>query len=134
MLLMLHTLMEHIDDTLDLMITRSSDDFIYDSFVSDLISDYIALISVVRAHKPPLLKKTISCRCFSAVDADELASNISRSPLVCNPASTIVGLLLQYKSAVTTALAPMKTKTRIEGPSSPWFSREIAAARCRKLE
>ena len=48
----------HIDGhTLDLVITRSSDDFIYDSFVSDLISDHFAVISVVRAHKPLLLKK-----------------------------------------------------------------------------
>jgi hypothetical protein len=38
----------HIDGhTLDLVITRSSDDFIYDSFVSDLISDHFAVISVV---------------------------------------------------------------------------------------
>ena len=130
----------HIDGhTLDLVITRSSDDFIYDSFVSDLISDHFAVISVVRAHKPLLLKKKISYRCFSAVDADELASDISRSPLVCNPASTIDGLLLQYETAVTAALdrlAPMKTKIRIERPSSPWFSGDIAAARrrCRKLE
>ena len=48
----------HIDGhTLDLVITRCSDDFIYDSFVSDLISDHFAVISVVRAHKPLLLKK-----------------------------------------------------------------------------
>lgn len=130
----------HIDGhTLDLVITRSSDDFIYDSFVSDLISDHFAVISVVRAHKPLLLKKKISYRCFSVVDADELASDISRSPLVCNPASTIDGLLLQYNAAVTAGLdrlAPMKTKMCIVRPSSPWFSGEISAARrrCRKLE
>jgi hypothetical protein len=78
--------------------------------------------------------------CFSAIDADELiGSDISRSPLVCNPASTIDGLLLQYEAAVTATLnrlAPMKTKMRIERQSIPWFSEEIVAARCRcrKLE
>ena len=130
----------HIDGhTLDLVITRSSDDFIYDSFVSDLISDHFAVISVVRAHKPLLLKKKISYRCFSAIDADELASDISQSSLVCIPASSMDGLLLQYEAAVTVALdrlAPMKTKMSIGRPSSPWFSGDIVAARCRcrKLE
>jgi hypothetical protein len=40
----------HIDGhNLDLVITRSFDDFICDSFVSDLISDLFAVISVVKA-------------------------------------------------------------------------------------
>ncbi|EFX68894.1 hypothetical protein DAPPUDRAFT_114159 [Daphnia pulex] len=40
----------HIDGhTLDLVITRSSDDFIYDSFVSDFISDHFPVISVYNA-------------------------------------------------------------------------------------
>jgi hypothetical protein len=105
--------------------------------VSDLISDHFAVISVVRAHKP--IEEKILYRCFSAIDADELAIDISRFPLVCIPASSIGGLLLQYEAAVTAALdrlAPMKTKMSIERPSSPWFSGDIVAARCRcrKLE
>ena len=77
------------------------------------------------------MKKKISYRGFSAIDADELASDISQSPLVCIPASSIDGLLLQYEAAVTVALdrlAPMKIKMSIERPSSPWFSGDIVAA------
>ena len=84
--------------TLDLVISRLSDKLISEDFISDLISDHFAVVTVVRAHQPVVPMKSISFRSTSAIMLDRFESVIAKIPFVVSPSDSLDDLLNQYNT------------------------------------
>ena len=125
--------------TIDLVLSRQSDNLVSDAFVSELIGDHFAVISVLRAHRPPLPRKVVSFRSLSSIDVDQLMADLKLIPMIAEPSSTMEGLIEQYNIGVAGVInshAPTKTRSFAIRPENQWFSSDIAAMRrlCRKFE
>ena len=110
-----------------------------DAFVSELISDHFAVVSVLRAHRPPLPRKVVSFRSLSSIDVDKLMADLKLIPMIAEPSSTMEGLIEQYNigvAGVISSHAPTKIRSFVIRPENQWFSMDIAAMRrlCRKFE
>ncbi len=84
------------------------------SFVSDLISDHFAVVTVLRAHRPVVPMKLISFRSTSAIVFDEFESDIAKIPFVVSPSDSLDDLLNQYNMGTRDVLdqhAPLKYRT-----------------------
>jgi hypothetical protein len=121
------------------VISRLSDKLVSESFISDLISDHFAVVTVVRAHRPVVPMKSISFRSTSAIVLDRFESDIANIPFVVSPSDSLNDLLNQYNTGTRDVLdqhAPLKYRTFAVRPVNPWFSGEISQARrqMRKFE
>jgi hypothetical protein len=127
--------------TLDLVLSRKSDNLVSDAFVSELISDHFTVISVLLAHRPgwSVPRKVVSFRSLSSIDVDQLMADLKLIPMIAEPSSTMEGLIEQYiigVAGVINSHAPTKIKSFVIRPENQCFSSDIAAMRrlCRKFE
>ena len=130
----------HLDGhTLDLVISRPSDNVVADCVVSALIEDHFAVHTLVRAHRPVRPQKRISYRELDRINADHFVADLLSLPLFTTPSDDLDGLLLQYNSGLASLLdkhAPVRTKVITVRPPNPWVSPEVLDIRrkCRKVE
>ena len=123
----------HLDGhTLDLVITRDSENVITSCKVSELICDHFAVKSNVKVHRPVRPTKKITYRELNRIDPDRFLSDMLSLPLFASPSPIIDGLLSQYNgdlSSLLDAHAPVRTKMVVIRPANPWLSEEVLAAR-----
>ena len=116
--------------TLDLLITRSSSTVIthlshHESYQSNHKSFTFKFFPHIR---PSTEWTTIQYRSYNTIDVDNFKSDILTSPLYTNPASNASDLADQLSSTLKSILdihAPIKTKTVVQKPHTPWINPEI---------
>jgi hypothetical protein len=119
--------------TLDLVLSRKSENLVSDAFISEIISDHFSVISVLRAHRPPLPRKVVYFRSLSSIDVDQLTADLKLIPMIAEPSSTMEGLIEQYNIGVAGVInshAPTKIMSFVIRPENQWFSSDIATRNC----
>ena len=120
--------------TLDLLITRSSSTVVthlsqHESYQSNHKSFTFKFFPHIR---PPTERTTIQYRSYKTIDVDNFKSDILTSPLYTNPASNASDLADQLFSTLKSILdihAPIKSKTVVQRPHTPWINPEILQAK-----
>ena len=125
--------------TLDLIVTRSSENLLVGCFVTDGICDHSAVHCILRVHRPVRPRKKISFRRLKSTDIDQMAEDLVNLPLIIAPEDNIDGLLSQYNSGLSSMLgthAALLNKELVVRPDNPWMTEEIRSARkqMRRLE
>lgn len=139
-------LQQHVSDsshvgghTLDLVLSRSSDNFLVDCSTSDFISDHRAIHWCAKAHRPLRPVKKVEFRKLKSIDFSSFCSDLLKLPLLTSPAGDCESALLQYNNGLACVLdshAPMVKRCFTVRPDNPWDNEEIHAARrkVRRLE
>ena len=122
---------------LDLVISRGPDNLITSTCVSSLLSDHHAIHCCLSLKKMPLPRKTVTYRKYKAIDHELFRKDLSLTPLIVSPATSLDELLMQYSTSLQDLInehAPLKTKVTALRPSVPWFTADIAQAKrqCKK--
>ena len=120
--------------TLDLLITRSSSTVIthlsqHESYQSDHKSFTFKFFPHIRTTTE---RTTIQYRSYNTIDVDNFKNDILASPLYTKPASNASDLADQFSSTLRSILdihAPIKTKTVVQRPHTPWINPEILQAK-----
>lgn len=125
--------------TLDLVMSRSTDNSIIDCFVSDFVSDHRAVHWCAKAHRPLRPVKKVVFRKLKSIDFSSFCSDLSALPLLTFPAGDCESALLQYNTGLASVLnshAPLITRSFTVRPDNPWDNEEIHCARrhVRRLE
>ena len=116
--------------TLDLLIARSSSTVIthlaqHESYQSDHKSFTFKFFPHIC---PTTERTTIQYRSYNTIDVDNFKNDILASPLYTKPASNAD----QFSSTLRSVLgihAPIKTKTVVQRPQTPWINPEILQAK-----
>jgi exonuclease III len=134
-----YSLQQHVQESthisghcLDLIISRSSDNFISSTEVSSLVSDHHAIHCFLQLKKPPLSKESITFRKYKLIDPVNFREDLMQSPLVTSPHTTLDHLLDQYNCTLSNLInshAPLKSKVITLRPATPWHSPDIALAK-----
>ena len=130
----------HLDGhTLDLVISRPSDNVVSGCVVSALIEDHFAVHMLVRVHRPVRPQKKITYWELDRIDADLFLSDLLTLPLLTVPSDDLDELLLQYNSCLSSLLdkhAPVRSKVITVRPPNPWVSAEVLdiQRKCRSVE
>ena len=121
--------------TLDLIITRNSDQLLVSSPWTDyLFSDHLPVHCNIQVEKPLLKSKRISFRKLKSIDISSLRDDLSKSDLCSNAIDSLElnDLVTHYDAALSSALdrhAPLINKTVTKRPIVPWFNNEIKTAK-----
>ena len=121
--------------TLDLIITRNSDQLLVSSPWTDyLFSDHLPVHCNIQVEKPLLKSKRISFRKLKSIDISSLRDDLSKSDLCSNAIDSLElnDLVTHYDEALSSALdrhAPLINKTVTKRPIVPWFNNEIKTAK-----
>ena len=121
------------DHTLDLIITRQSDQLLGNTLrISRYISDHATVLCSIRCDKPPLSVRKVSYRKLHSVNVVSLNEDLATSELCQNPSDDLQELVSSYNNTLMAALdkhAPLMTRTIVQRPRVPWFSQEIREAK-----
>jgi hypothetical protein len=118
--------------TLDLVLSRTTDDIVISTEVSSLISDHHAVHCTLALRKPPLPRHKIVYRKLKTIDHEQFKSDLQNSSLIVSPEPHIDDLLVQYDTTLIALLdkhCPEKTKMITVRPVVKWYTPEIAAAK-----
>ena len=132
-------------NTLDLLITRSGDNFISDvrtmpGLINPKLFDHYAIRSQVKIKKPSFEQKEIIYRKLRAVDIEALQTDIKSSTLLSDYSNMDLTCLVEnFEITLTNALdahAPIKKRTITFRPYAPWYndSIDVEKRKRRKLE
>ena len=112
--------------TLDLVISRSSDDLVQDMEVSTLMTDHNWVHFGISALKPSWPTKVYHTEniCTHEINQDKISS-----PLVLQPADNADDLTEQYNKTLSIILATILTKTVRVRLTVPWYGDEIREAK-----
>jgi hypothetical protein len=115
--------------TLDLIITRSDEQFAWNFSVHDPgISDHFAVHCYLSIKKPPALKKEFTYRKLRSVDLTQFNLDVANSPLLSSSESSLAPLCDQYDtiiSAIVDSHAPVHKKLISPRPAAPWYTGDI---------
>ena len=115
--------------TLDLVLTRSSDDIVQNFLVTDpLISDHSAVHFNLLSSKPSLTSKVITYRQWKSVDIDAFKTDITWSDLSSFTSNDPSKLVQKYNTVLCDLVekyAPLKVKEVTIRPSAPWYTSDI---------
>lgn len=117
--------------TLDLIITRSSDNFILDSSIEThhhLPSDHAAITCSLSIFKPPPVKIDITFREINKININEFKNDILNSSLCNNSLTNIDDLVFYYDKILRDLLdqhAPVIHRRITARPQSPWYNNEL---------
>ena len=119
--------------TLDLLITRSSSTVITHSQHESYQSYHKSFTFKFFPHiRPTTERTTIQYRSYNTIDVDNFKNDILASPLYTKPASNASDLADHFSSTLRSILdihAPIKTKTVVQRPHTPWINPEILQAK-----
>ena len=135
----------HNGNTLDLLITRSIDNFISDvrtmpGLINPKLFDHYAIRSQVKLKKPSFEQKEIIYRKLRAVDIEVLQTDIKSSTLLSDYSDMdLTPLVENFEITLTNVLdthAPIKKRTITFGSYAPWYndSIDVEKRKRRKLE
>jgi hypothetical protein len=109
--------------TLDLVLTRASDDLISEVSLSGLFSDHFAISCSLNLQRPLHPTKTVSYRSFKSINIEDFVNDLKCLPLLCDPALSLESLVDQYDMGIGELLlkhAPLRTKTITLRHRAPW--------------
>jgi exonuclease III len=120
--------------TLDLVLTRTSENIITSAEVSSLFSDHHAVHCTLQIKKPPLPRYKIRYRKIKSMDSEQFREDLRSCPLITSPSTSLSELLVQYDSIkdILDKHCPEKSKTVTLRPVVEWYTPEIAAAKKRR--
>lgn len=118
---------------LDLIITRCESDIIVsDPHTTLRISDHDIVQTTLRLPTPSLSVKNVKYRKIKQINIDNLCSDIIDSEL-CETSNKPCEKQIEIYNKVLTELldkhAPLKEKTIVSRPCTPWFTSELKAAK-----
>ena len=141
-----HGLFQHVSESthikghiLDLVLTRVSDNLVIGCEVEGLISDHLAVTSLLQLHRPLRPQRSITYRKLKSIDPVRFREDLISMPLISNQADNIDGIVEQYNTSIAHVLekhAPLIKKIVTIRSDNPWLTDEIRLARrrARKLE
>ena len=100
----------------------------------ELPSDHFATTCLIDIVRPAPTKQRVKVRRFRSVDITQLKQDIMSSPLITESETDINLLTVQYDTVLGDLMdkhAPLKVRTRILRPHSPWYSDELRAKKAR---
>ena len=113
------------DHTLDLIITRQSDQLLGNTpRISRYISDHATVLCSIRCDKPPLSVRKVSYRKLHSVNVVSLNEDLATSELCQNPSDDLQELVSSYNNTLMAALdkhAPLMTRTIVQRARVPWL-------------
>ena len=119
--------------TLDLVITRMSDDLVKEVFMTHYLpSDHAAVACSLNIRKPDAQRMTISSRKIKDINMDAFRSDIITSELCTSPAPEICTAVEQYDRVLQAILdkhAPLVSRTITCRPNAPWFNDDLRKAK-----
>lgn len=124
----------HTDNhTLDLIITRSDEEFVSNFSVHDpFISDHIAVHCNLSIQRPPDPRIAVCYRKLQAINLDNL--EVSPLCLYDQPSYDVIALCDQCYTILSSSLdrhAPLVTKTIVKRPHAPWYDDDIRVQKTR---
>ena len=123
-------------NTLDLIITRSSDDIIAaPPHVGTLFSDHAVVICHLTAERPKSTAKQVVYQKVKSIDMDCFIDNIGTSSLCQNPPEDLDALVNCYDSILSSVLnrnVPLESRSITIRSRSPWFNDHIKNAKREK--
>ena len=75
--------------TLDLILSRMTDNLISSCNVGGIFSDHLAIAVLVRAHRPVRSRKSITFRSIKKIDTAAFRSDLLELPLIQDPAEDV---------------------------------------------
>ncbi|XP_072048691.1 uncharacterized protein [Amphiura filiformis] len=96
----------------------------------ELPSDHFATTCNIDIARPASTKQRVKVRRYRSVDITQLKQDILTSSLTTDPENDINSLAVQYDAVLRELMdkhAPLKTRTRILRPHSPWYSDDLRA-------
>ena len=116
--------------TLDLVISRRSDNIIEDSpRVDRFLSDHGTALFSLKSIKPSLLEKTISYRKLKSIDLNSFQSDLAATDLCRNPPEALEDLADSTLKVVLDKHARLITRSIKERPRVSLFNEEIKMAK-----
>ena len=119
--------------TLDLIITRQSDDFTAEEPLFDrFIFDHVAVICSLRTRRPVVELKHAEYRKLNSIDSVLFAEDIRNSTLYIDLPDNLDKLVNCYNTTLSSLLnkqSPMQSRKMRNRPKPPWFDDEIMQAR-----
>ena len=116
--------------TLDLVISRRSDNIIEDSpRVDRFLSDHGTALFSLKSIKPSLLEKTISYRKLKSIDLNSFQSDLAATDLCRYPPEALEDLADSTLKVVLDKHARLITRSIKERPRVPCFNEEIKMAK-----
>ena len=113
-------------NTLDLIITRSSDDIIAaPPHVGTLFSNHTVVISHLTAERPKSTAKQVVYRKLKSIDVDRFTDDIGTSSLCQNPPEDLNALINCYDSTLSSVLnqhAPLQSRSITIRSRAPWLT------------
>ena len=125
----------HIEGhTLDLVVSRASDDIVHSCEVGSFISDHNAIHIALKATKPHPSRKQITFRNLRSIDTKQLSHDIESSKLVNShtegmDVDEIVSLYNNVLQELLDKHAPVQTRTIAERLVQPWMNNNITKAK-----
>ena len=136
--------------TLDVVITRDTDNIVSDIQVTDpglsdstgkISRDHFSVTFKARASKPPPTRQTVTYRKLRAIDVDTFKNDILNSEVINKSIhlTNVDELVDAYTTGLTLLIdkhAPLRTRTIVLRPTCPWYTEELHEAKHlrRKLE
>ena len=121
-------------NTIDLLLTRSSDSNINNIIVADKdISDHFVVSFSLAITRPPRPTKTISARNYKKIDITAFKNDLINSELFTTTSNDPDELAKIYSDTLTKIIdkhAPQKTRTITIRPLAPWYNDNVHD--CRK--
>ena len=119
--------------TLDLIITRQSDDFVAEEpFSERFISDHAAVICSLRTRRPVAELKHAEYRKLKSIHSKLFAEDIRNSTLCIDPPDDLDDIVNCYNATLSSLLnkhVPIQSRKMTSKPRPPWFDDEIMQAR-----
>ena len=112
---------------------RGGDDIVTDlNFDYSLPSDHFAVLCRLKLSKPSASKITVTSRKLRSINVEEFEQDVRSSLLFTEPCDDLEGIVYQYNDVLRTLLdkhAPETTRTVIQRPHTPWYSKTIHDAK-----
>ena len=119
--------------TLDLLLTRSTDDAIsHVSTTNYLPSDHAAVKCLLNINRPDHVKREIRLRELRKIDIEAFRQDVLASPISTTPATDLDSLVHQYDTSLGDLLdkhAPQIWRTISSCPHAPWYNEDIRKAK-----
>ncbi len=120
----------HIDGhTLDLVISRATDDIVKSCEVGCFISDHNCIHTILKVANPHPITKNVSYRKIKAINAENLTKDIESSDLMNLPATNKISCYNIVLQRLLDNHAPVKTRSVAVRPSQPWIDVDILHAK-----
>ena len=123
----------HIDGhTLDLVVSRATDDLVQTCEVGTFISDHNSVLLTLKSGKPHPIRKKRKVRKIKSIISSDFANDISASVLSKPLPSHVDDIVSKYNTVLQELLdkhAPVRSRSIAERPTQPWMDDEILEAK-----